>query len=670
MKHYCFAKYFITLSLVWALYLPILSLVNPPQIEALSGSDFKAGRIIDDGIFFDPNTMSAQDIQTFLNAKVPTCDTNGEKIYSGSTTRATYGTSRGNPPPYICLKDYSVNIEERGPDAYCSGGVSGGTKSAAQIIKDVSAACSVNPKVILVLLQKEQRLITDDWPWLVQYTKATGYGCPDSALGTDVDANQNGCYDAYEGFFNQIWYGARQYQRYAKEPQKFNYRSGQTSNVLYNPNASCGGTNVTMQNQATAGLYNYTPYQPNQAALNNLYGTGDGCSAYGNRNFWRMFIDWFGSPLSTVPYAWMYEGQQAFSDSAMTKPFTSVPTTAPGEKMYVRVKARNMGTQTWDRSFLHLGTSRPIDRISSFVEAGWVANNRAAKLIESSVGPGQIGTFEFALQAPNAPGTYNEHFNLVAEGRSWLNDVGLFFTVNVNNAIAPRNTINTSLNSNSALNQDDYLLSPDAQTVLILQRGGNLVLYSNFRVVWSTGHVNGNRLVMQGDGNLVLYNQNNVALWNSQTANNPGARLVLQSDGNMVIYSSSNIALWATNTLHNPDHLSYVNSNLPIGRMHPGQSIDTADRRFRLVLQSDGNLVLYSPNRATWATGTYGKSVSFLAMQSDGNLVLYDRNFQPLWHSRTAGYGEQGLLIQPDGNVVLYNRLGVPSWHTLTAGVL
>ena len=187
MKHYCFAKYLITFSLVWALYLPILSLVNPPRIEALSGSDFKAGRIIDDGIFFDPNTMSAQDIQNFLNAKVPTCDTNGEKIYSGSTTRATYGTSRGNPPPYTCLKDYSVSIGERSPDAYCSGSVSGGIKSAAQIIKDVSVACSVNPKVIIVLLQKEQRLVTDDWPWPVQYTKATGYGCPDSALGTDVE---------------------------------------------------------------------------------------------------------------------------------------------------------------------------------------------------------------------------------------------------------------------------------------------------------------------------------------------------------------------------------------------------------------------------------------------------------------------------------------------------
>ncbi|MDG2497268.1 MAG: LysM peptidoglycan-binding domain-containing protein, partial [Aquiluna sp.] len=29
----------------------------------------------------------------------------------------------------------------------------------------------------------------------------------------------------------------------------------------------------------------------------NMYGTGDSCSAYGNRNFWRFFHDWFGSPI-------------------------------------------------------------------------------------------------------------------------------------------------------------------------------------------------------------------------------------------------------------------------------------------------------------------------------------------------------------------------------------
>ena len=55
-----------------------------------------------------------------------------------------------------------------------------------------------------------------------------------------------------------------------------------------------------IQNQATAGLYNYTPYQPNAAALAAGYG-GDACSAYGNRNFWNDFTDWFGPTTQRAP---------------------------------------------------------------------------------------------------------------------------------------------------------------------------------------------------------------------------------------------------------------------------------------------------------------------------------------------------------------------------------
>jgi hypothetical protein len=167
-------------------------------------------------------------------------------------------------------------------------GFTGGRKSAAQIINEVGASCGINPKVILITLQKEQSLITDDWPWSVQYEKATGYACPDTAA----------CDPAYAGFFKQVYYGARQFKRYANDASSFRYRAGRDNYIQYNPNAACGGTNVFIQNQATAGLYNYTPYQPNAAALANLYGTGDACSAYGNRNFWRMFNDWFGSTFS------------------------------------------------------------------------------------------------------------------------------------------------------------------------------------------------------------------------------------------------------------------------------------------------------------------------------------------------------------------------------------
>lgn len=62
---------------------------------------------------------------------------------------------------------------------------------------------------------------------------------------------------------------------------------------------------MLIRNQATASLYNYTPYQPNAAALAAGYGTGDACSSYGNRNFWNYFSDWFGNPAGSPPFGFL-----------------------------------------------------------------------------------------------------------------------------------------------------------------------------------------------------------------------------------------------------------------------------------------------------------------------------------------------------------------------------
>lgn len=254
--------------------------------SALSGADFQAGRIIDDAVFFDSSSMDSASIQNFLNSKVPSCDTNGVQAHSG-TTRAAYGTSRGYPPPYTCLRNYAQDTPTKPAEPGLCNTYGGGVKPAAQIIRDVANDCGINPKVLIVLLEKEQSLITDDWPWSIQYRSATGYGCPDTAP----------CDAEYYGFFNQVYNAARQFKRYQRDSTSFRYRSYRDNYIQYNPNTGCGGTNVYIQNQATAGLYNYTPYQPNPSALANLYGTGDGCGAYGNRNFWRIFNDWFGSTI-------------------------------------------------------------------------------------------------------------------------------------------------------------------------------------------------------------------------------------------------------------------------------------------------------------------------------------------------------------------------------------
>lgn len=271
----------------------LMAFVFAPTASALSGSSFNKSRIIDDPLFYRSSSISATGIQAFLNSKMPACDTNGTEPSgrSGYATRADWGRANGNPPPYTCLKNFKQNTPSRGTvSGLCSSLSSKSGRTAAQIIHDVSNACGVDSKALIVMLQKEQALVTDEWPWSIQYRSAMGYGCPDTAP----------CAKEYYGFFNQVYNAAKQLKNYRKNPGSFNYASGRKSYVSYQANApSCGKSYITMQNAATAALYNYTPYQPNAAALANLYGTGDSCSAYGNRNFWRMFNDWFGSTSST-----------------------------------------------------------------------------------------------------------------------------------------------------------------------------------------------------------------------------------------------------------------------------------------------------------------------------------------------------------------------------------
>jgi hypothetical protein len=264
---------------------------------AVSGSEWKAGNIVSDSIFYDNSSMSISDIQNFLNNKVPSCDSSGVKTSElGGGSRAQYGASRGYPAPFVCVRNYIENPSTHENNLSTNGQVSGGWP-AAMIIKYAADTYRINPKILLVTIQKESSMITDDWPLRVQYNAIMGYGCPDT--GPNNSAN---CNSTYNGFYNQMMLSARQFRLYADNPQSYRYKPYQNNTILYNPNTSCGSSNVYIEGLATAGLYNYTPYQPNTAALNNLYGTGDGCSAYGNRNFWRMYNDWFGGTQGPIAY--------------------------------------------------------------------------------------------------------------------------------------------------------------------------------------------------------------------------------------------------------------------------------------------------------------------------------------------------------------------------------
>jgi hypothetical protein len=98
-------------------------------------------------------------------------------------------------------------------------------------------------------------------------------------------------------------------------------------------------------------------------------------------------------------------------------------------------------------------------------------------------------------------------------------------------------------------------------------------------------------------------------------------------------------------------------------QMRPGDALTSGNRRYRLVFQDDGNLVLYDEvERAPlWATDTGGASGGFASMQGDGNFVVYDGQGVPRWASDTGGGTAAFLVVQDDGNLVMY-RDGAAIW--------
>ena len=104
------------------------------------------------------------------------------------------------------------------------------------------------------------------------------------------------------------------------------------------------------------------------------------------------------------------------------------------------------------------------------------------------------------------------------------------------------------------------------------------------------------------------------------------------------------------------------------GILKIGGSITSSDKRFYLVYQGDGNLVLYrkSDNKALWASNTVTSRVGVTIMQGDGNLVIYDTNMVPYWASNTAGNSNARLVMQSDGNLVIYRSDNRPIWATNT----
>lgn len=271
-------------------------------LATVHADTFAANRIIDDGIFNNTSTMSAAQIDSFLNTFTNSC------ISPNSGFRAV------DPIGFSPTQGYKY----------------GDYVTAGQAIYDASQAYSLNPQVLVVTLEKEQSLVTgrNNFSGYCnngdqhKYAAAVGYGCPDSVTtynysglnlyqrnGTTVSDTGTTCVNgaAKAGFSQQViraaWLFKFGQQRAlgnlswavingnwdnSDDPESC-YSGPMTQGTFarcpssaaayYDGYATIDGTAVHIDSGATAALYWYTPH------------------FHGNQNFFSLYTSWFGSTI-------------------------------------------------------------------------------------------------------------------------------------------------------------------------------------------------------------------------------------------------------------------------------------------------------------------------------------------------------------------------------------
>lgn len=282
----------------------LLSSFMTPTVHA---DGFNQNRIIDDALFDDANSMTAAQIDAFLNG------------FSGSCISPNSGFAAIDPTGYNPTSGYQY----------------GGYVTAGQVIYDAAQAYGINPEVLLTTLEKEQSLVTGQNNFAGycndgsqhKYAAAVGYGCPDSGTtysytglslyrrnGITVTDTGTTCVNAASkaGFSQQV-IRAAWLLKFGEQRSKGNInwavikgswdnsddpqtcyggpmtqgtwqRCPSGSFAYYDGYTTIDATAVHMDDGATAALYWYTPH------------------FHGNQNFYNLYVGWFGNTLLPVAF--------------------------------------------------------------------------------------------------------------------------------------------------------------------------------------------------------------------------------------------------------------------------------------------------------------------------------------------------------------------------------
>jgi len=272
-----------------------------PLVAIAQSYTFDANRLMDDTVFNNSNSMTADQINSFLNT------------FPNSCISTNSGFASSDPVGYSPTSGY----------------IFGNHVSAGNVIYDAAQAYQLNPQVIITQLELQQGLVTGQGGCAgdMRYAAAMGYACPDSGgvhsysgldlyqrNGVTVTSVTNTCVMSANraGFSQQIIYAAW-LLKFAEQRSEGSIgwaiiqgswnNSDDLSSCYYGPFTQgtrqvCpsgistyydgnftlfGGTVVHLTNGATASLYNYIPHMT------------------ANQYFFNTFTNWFGSPFAQPP---------------------------------------------------------------------------------------------------------------------------------------------------------------------------------------------------------------------------------------------------------------------------------------------------------------------------------------------------------------------------------
>lgn len=252
----------------------------------VASADFNPSNLIDDSIYENTSSMTAGQIDAFLNSFPQSCIS----YNNGFTTADPTG--------------WSASVSSN------HGYTFGGNVSAGQAISDAAHIYGLNPQVILATLQKEQSVVTGSAgchysnPSPGMACTYSGGGCVFIAMSY---ACPGGCDASYDGFSLQLIAGSW-LLRFAEQraygnltgyvghdpgDENINYsgpmtagtrqRSASAPAIYYDGTYTTqDGTSVTITDGGTAALYYYTPF------------------ISGNRSFDSLFQSWFGPTVGTI----------------------------------------------------------------------------------------------------------------------------------------------------------------------------------------------------------------------------------------------------------------------------------------------------------------------------------------------------------------------------------